>query len=87
MEINILFSTLLVKFCITTYKALMIALMLETQMLILRGSVYIPDRHHTEGDVLRRHVVRALDFVDFIRFCHHDAVMLKYHGVAVDSSL
>lgn len=53
----------------------------------LKRLICIPDRHHSEGDVLRGHVVRALDFVDFIGFCHHDTVMLEYHGVAVHSGL
>lgn len=41
----------------------------------------LPDGHHSEGDVARRHVVRALDFVDLVAFGHDDAVMLQHDRV------
>lgn len=47
----------------------------------------VPDRHHAEGDVLRGHVVRALNFVDFVGLRHHDGMMLQHHRVRVDPSL
>lgn len=37
---------------------------------------YSPDGHHSECDILRRHVVRAFNFVDLIGFGHDNTVML-----------
>lgn len=47
----------------------------------------VSDRHHAEGDVLRGHVVRALNFVDFVGLRHHHGMVLQYDRVRVDSSL
>ena len=41
----------------------------------------LPDGHHAEGHVPRRHVVSALDLVDFVTFGHDDAVVLQDDGV------
>lgn len=41
--------------------------------------------HHSEGDVLRAHVVRALDLVDLVGLGHHHGVVLQDNGVGVDS--
>lgn len=45
--------------------------------------MHLPNRHHAERNVLRAHVVRALDLVDLVRLGHHDAVVLQHHGVRV----
>jgi len=47
----------------------------------------VADGHHAEGDVLRAHVVRALNLVDLVGLGHHHAVMLQHHCVGVDTSL
>ena len=43
--------------------------------------IILPDGHHSESDVVWRHVVRALDFVDLVAFGHDNAVMLQHDGV------
>lgn len=43
----------------------------------------VADRHHAERDVLRGHVVRALDLVDLVGLRHHDVVVLQDDGVGV----
>lgn len=48
---------------------------------------FSPDGHHPERDVLRRHVVRALDFIDFVRFRHDHAVVLQNDRIGKHSSL
>lgn len=48
---------------------------------------YPPDGHHSECDVLRTHVVCALDLVDLVRFGHYHAVMLEHDRVGVYASL
>lgn len=40
-------------------------------------NLILPDGHHSEGDVARRHVVSTFDFVDLVSLCHDDAVVLK----------
>lgn len=47
----------------------------------------VSDRHHAEGDILRRHVVRAFNFVDFVGLCHHHGMVLQYDRVRIDPSL
>lgn len=47
----------------------------------------VSDRHHTEGDILRRHVVRALNFVDFVGLSHYHGMVLQYDRVRIDPSL
>lgn len=47
----------------------------------------ITDGHHTEGNVLGAHVIRTLDFVDFIGLGHDHAVVLQNHGIRIDTGL
>lgn len=54
---------------------------------MVHETIGLPNWHHSEGDVLRGHVVRALDFVDLIRLGHDDAVVLEDDRVAVDTDL
>lgn len=42
---------------------------------------YIPDGHHAEGNVARRHVVGAFNLVNLVAFSHDDAVVLEDDGV------
>lgn len=37
---------------------------------------FIPDWHHSEGDIFRAHIVSAFDFIDFIGLRHNNAMML-----------
>jgi hypothetical protein len=47
----------------------------------------LPNRHHSESDILRRHVIGTFNFVDLIGFGHNNAVMLQDNRVAVDADL
>lgn len=47
----------------------------------------VSDWHHAEGDILRGHIVCALNFVDFVSLCHHHGMVLQYDRVRIDSSL
>lgn len=46
----------------------------------------IAHRHHSEGDVLGAHVVRALYLVDLVGLCHHHGMVLQNDRVCVNSS-
>lgn len=49
--------------------------------------LHSPDGHHSKRDVFGRHVVRALNFVDFVRLRHNHAVVLQDHRVGKHSGL
>lgn len=47
----------------------------------------LPNWQHSECDILRAHIISALDFVDFISFCHNDAVVLQNNRIRINARL
>lgn len=54
---------------------------------VLQTADNLPNWHHSERDILRGHVVGALNFVYFVGFSHDDAMMLQDDRVGVDTGL
>lgn len=54
----------------------------------MKYSLYsLPNWHHAEGDVFRRHVICTFYFINFISFGHHYAMVLQDDCVAINTSL
>lgn len=53
----------------------------------LPHQLLLPDGHHAEGNVLRRHVVSAAHLVDLVSLGHDDGVVLDDDGVGVHAVL
>lgn len=51
------------------------------------ASILLPDGHHAEGNVLRRHVVGTAHLVDLVSLGHDDGVVLDDDGVGVHAVL